>query len=1076
MMSLKDDYDNKRTCFVIMGYGIKTDPNSGKQFDLNKTFSNIIEPVVKKIGYRCIRCDKLNNSGLIDKPMYDFILNSELVIADITTLNANAMYELGIRHALKPSTTVIIAEKNTNFPFDINHTAIFTYEHLGADIGASEAKRCVKELSKHIKNILENENIDSPFYSYLKYNKLSDLCRDEILKSYVYDEAFYREHTFCALIPKWSDTNENDKKVFLQLLNNNLGDFETNINKLKDIPTSPLKLNNYHWEYSVNSEIAKHVYSHFTPSMMEKFKTLAIDVLLEKDPKFELPKEERLMANITGHVPNYSRDLRAGFAESLAYLSLYQDDLGENVKNLNIPFSVIHSVLNTADWKIWGSLDNLLPTLAEASPEAFISALKNSITKSPETFICIFEQEDSGIFGGTLMSGILWALEDIAWFPNYFGQVIECLAQLALLDKGGNYTNRPINSIETLLLPWINTTTASADDKIGAVNYLSINYPDLLWKIIFHLLPNINNWTSGCKKPDFFIQLTADYKQKTSKEDYLKQIKRLSEIVFILMTTNSERFITVLNNLNSLNEETVSKIFSFLLSLNFEKLPVEEKFYLWKQTNSIIHEHKKFANADWSYDEKILTNIQKFNDLLKPDSIIDLYKPLFERNEMDLSDETYDDSNKTDWNEIKRKSKEIRNNALNEVITNFGLKGLFSLLYNETSSANVAITLAEMHYTEFDKQLFPTYLNSDDECITVFISQYIRVAGYLRDNTWLNGLNIEQWNKTQIINFLINLPFEKSTWDIAKKYLNQDYIEYWKTIKTNPYSNDSDLNEAAKEFIQCERIDFALKCAYFSIISKKPIDENLIILILKKNVNSESPLLDNHEIIMIFQHLEESKIQDSEELSEIEFTYYPFFRMTYENLPKTLYKRIQLEPELYMQLISYVYKREDQLKDIEFTEEQKVFAQISWNILNNFKLVPGLTEDNLFDPETAVNWIDSVCRIAKDNKQLSITKINLGNLFFHTPRDASLWIDKTIAHIFDKLENEEMRRGFSTEAINSRGAHFSDPTGESEKEIANTWIMKANELEKNGFYNFAQTARDIAKDYLSFANNNITNL
>lgn len=419
-----------------MGYGIKKDPCSGMQFDLDKTFSNIIEPVVEQIGYRCVRCDKVSNSGLIDKTMYEYILNSELVIADITTLNANAMYELGIRHALKPSTTIIIAENRTDFPFDINHTAIFKYEHLGSDIDVCEAKRCIKDLTNHIRNIIEKDDIDSPFYSYLKYNKLSDLCRDEILNTYVYDENFYREHTICSLIPKWSDTNNDDKDIISELMNNNLGDFEININKLKDIPTSPLRLNNNHWSYSVNEEIAKNVYSHFTPSMMDTYIKLVTKVLTEKDPRFDLPKEERFLANVNGHTPKYSRDLRMGLAESLVYLSLYKNDLCANIKNQNISFHVVYTVLNTNDWKIWGSLDNLLPTLAEASPEAFIKALKSNISKSPETFIDIFAQEDSGIFGGTLMSGILWALEDVAWFPGYFGQVIECLAQLALLDKG----------------------------------------------------------------------------------------------------------------------------------------------------------------------------------------------------------------------------------------------------------------------------------------------------------------------------------------------------------------------------------------------------------------------------------------------------------------------------------------------------------------------------------------------------------------------------------------------------------------------------------------------------------------
>ena len=482
---------NKKICFVIMGYGCKKDPDSGETLDLDKTFYHIIQPVVKNLGFECIRCDKNSNSGLIDKVMYEYIWNADLVIADISTLNPNAMYELGVRHTLKPSTTVIIAEEKTNFPFDVNHNSIFRYKHLGVDIEPTEAERCIRELTNQIKEILNKNEVDSPFYTYMKYSSLSDLCREDILKEYIYDNVFYNEHIICSLIPKWNDTNENDRQIFSRLMNNNLGSFETNINKLKEIPSSPLKLKSSHWIYFINDEIVINVYPRFTPLMLEHFSNIAIEVLTEKNPKFDLPKEQRLFANLEGQVLKYSYDVRNGIAEALVYLSLYKDYLSSNLIQRDIPSTVVFKVLNTNDWKVWGSLDNLLPVLAEASPDAFIKSLKTLLGASPEMFVSLFDEETGGIFGSSLMTGILWGLEVVAWFPGYFGLVIECLAELAKLDKGGNVSSRPINSIETLLLPWINTSTATVGDKMNAARHLANRYPELLWKILFHLLPDI---------------------------------------------------------------------------------------------------------------------------------------------------------------------------------------------------------------------------------------------------------------------------------------------------------------------------------------------------------------------------------------------------------------------------------------------------------------------------------------------------------------------------------------------------------------------------------------------------------
>ncbi len=156
-----------KTCFVIMGYGPKKDHESGRIFDLDKTFENLIKPVFDRLKIKCFRAKDIRHTGVIDVPMYEWIFKADIVVADLSTLNSNALYELGVRHALKPSTTIVISENECKYPFDINHTVIELYEHLGTDIGVSEAKRFKRELKKKIQLILENERNDSPVYTYL---------------------------------------------------------------------------------------------------------------------------------------------------------------------------------------------------------------------------------------------------------------------------------------------------------------------------------------------------------------------------------------------------------------------------------------------------------------------------------------------------------------------------------------------------------------------------------------------------------------------------------------------------------------------------------------------------------------------------------------------------------------------------------------------------------------------------------------------------------------------------------------------------------------------------------------------
>jgi hypothetical protein len=89
-------------------------------------------------------------------------------VADVSTYNCNAFYELGVRHALRPYTTIIISEDGLTFPFDLGHIAIRKYHHMGDGIVYEEVERMRKELSEAIKIVSEKEADDSPVYTFIK--------------------------------------------------------------------------------------------------------------------------------------------------------------------------------------------------------------------------------------------------------------------------------------------------------------------------------------------------------------------------------------------------------------------------------------------------------------------------------------------------------------------------------------------------------------------------------------------------------------------------------------------------------------------------------------------------------------------------------------------------------------------------------------------------------------------------------------------------------------------------------------------------------------------------------------------
>lgn len=119
---------SRQTCFIDMPFGNKVDPKTGVEIAFDQIYESAIFPAVEDAGLQCIRGDREETGGLIHTAMFARLLIAEFVVADMTTANPNVFYELGVRHAARPYTTIPIFATVGAPPFDVNGVRAIPYE------------------------------------------------------------------------------------------------------------------------------------------------------------------------------------------------------------------------------------------------------------------------------------------------------------------------------------------------------------------------------------------------------------------------------------------------------------------------------------------------------------------------------------------------------------------------------------------------------------------------------------------------------------------------------------------------------------------------------------------------------------------------------------------------------------------------------------------------------------------------------------------------------------------------------------------------------------------------------------
>ena len=430
-----------------------------------------------------------------------------------------------------------------------------------------------------------------------------------------------REIIPALLLGRWNENSIGDRKLVEVVSNMPYDEYATVLLKWRDLEESPLIQIGETWRLTSPMDAWLNLSSHLTINDFENLNKCFLEAFQKGNPVVDESGKLILLPKFFKKETLYSNWSREGLVQSLILIGFY----GERLKIHSLPSSqlwvdrLISELLQDATDEMWISLKHELPLIAEASPEGFLRAVENSLLSESKTIMKMFVEEDGLISTISNHPNLLWALEAIAWIPEYLLRVSTLLCKLAVYDPGGKLNNRPINSLLEIFKPWHFQTFATLNERLQVLKQLSKVDMEITWNLLIKLLPDP---LGGIAQ--------QTYKMRWRLFDYGKENKHTWEvlrdtnnaIVDLLLTifdfseTKLSNLINESANLQYLGPENQNKILSFI---EREAKNVEQVEYSpWNSIRKLLSHHRSHPDTVWALPESELLRYEKVYFQIQP--------------------------------------------------------------------------------------------------------------------------------------------------------------------------------------------------------------------------------------------------------------------------------------------------------------------------------------------------------------------------------------------------------------------------------------------------------------------------
>jgi hypothetical protein len=877
------------------------------------------------------------------------------------------------------------------------------------------------------------------------------------------------ELAIAQLLGAWQENSQADRSVVEEVSGKAYGEWIGTMREVALRPGTPLTNRDGLWKVGARYEAWYALGSRLFDEHLERLQAAATLVLRERHPKFDLPSDERYLAAVREKVLAHSHSLRKGLAESLALVGSHAKALTScsSGKAEAVAVLTVRAILADADWDIWASLNGLLPLLAEAAPGEFLESVERALGKNPSPLAGLFAQESSPLFGSNYMSGLLWALETLAWDAEHVTRVVLILGELAAIDPGGQWGNRPVHSLTTILLPWLPQTCAPLEKRLAAVAALTNELPEVGWKLLLSLLPSSHQTSSGTSKPAWRESIPENWLAGVTRGEYAAQVTAYTESALEAARANTSRLAALMDRLDDLALPAQEKMLAHLSSEAITSLPEADKYDLWAKLTAIVANHRRYAGAEWALPPEHVDKIADAAARLEPAAFTLRHRRLFSGRAFELYDLEDDD-----YQRQEKALDERRQQAISEILASGGVPAVLGFSESVESPWQVGFALGTLANGDNDRALLPALLVSEERALVQVVGSFVRGRYASKGWEWVDQLPIGEWMTEQIGQFLAYMPFVEATWQRASQFLPDDEASYWTKTSANPYeAKGQGLKLAVDRLVVHGRPRAAIGCLYAMLYAKQSIDSQQAITALLAAVRSEEKGVDAHEMVRVIKALQDDPSTDQDGLFHVEWAYLPLLERRRDGVaPVLLERRLAEDPGFFCEVIRLIFRsRKEDVPVIEPSEERKTIAQNAYRLLHTWKVPPGTLRDGSYDGAALTEWLDRVKASCAESGHLEIALLMAGHVFVSAPPDPSgLWIHRAAAAALNAKDADKMREGFTTELFNSRGVHgFS--AGKEEEEIAAKYRAKADEVEAGGYPRLATALRELSATYQRYA-------
>lgn len=873
------------------------------------------------------------------------------------------------------------------------------------------------------------------------------------------------ELTIALVLGSWSENSDADRAIAEDVSGKAYGEWIGIIREIACGPGTPLIQRDGAWKVVTRYEGWYTLGSKLFDELLNRLKKAALIVLCERDPKFELPADEHYTASLHGKVLTHSQLLRRGLAESLALLGSHPKALTSCSSGMaeRIAVLTVREVLSGADWVLWASLNNLLPLLAEAAPNEFLNSVEQALKSNPCPFDMVFAQEGDGITGGNYTSGLLWAMETLAWDAAYLSRVVVLLGELAARDPGGKWANRPANSLTTILLPWMPQTCAPVPKRKVAVEILTKELPQVAWKLLLTLFPQSHQVTSGSHKPEWRELIADDWSKNVTANEFWEQTLSYVGLAIDLAGNDPSKLAGLIEHLDHIPNPALELLLSRLNSDEVTSLPESDRLPLWIELVDLVTEHKKYAHANWAMQPAQVDRIVAIAERLKPDAPEIRHRRLFSERDFELFEEN------ESWEKQSKALDERRRKALGEVFGSGGVKAVLNFAQAVESSWRVGGAFGVIAKADADDVILPELLGTEHKSLAQFGGGFVLGRFHTKGWEWVENIDTSHWTADQVGQFLAYLPFTTRTWERSAKLLGDNESPYWTRANANAYGEGNGIEFAADRLVAYGRPLAAIRCLDAIRFKKQPLRSEQITRILLADIDpsEDRHAMDIHAIVELVKLLQSDPKTNLDELFKIEWAYLPLLERHRGVYPKYLEKCLATRPEFFSELIRNIFRSKiSETSTEEPTEERKNIASNAYRLLSEWQTPPGSGEDGVFNGDAFTVWLEAVKKECSESGHLEVAMSMAAHVLIHVPPDPDgLWIHRSVAAALNAKDAEELRDGFQIELKNSRGMHWVDPSGKPELELADKYRAQAEAVEDAGYQRFAASLRNLAQSY-----------